>query len=173
MPRNESKSESVSRSSLFGSPLESEDHSLASRASRRRGRPDFSVAEVMGDEMLAGSFPNAFQSIYNADSTRDVPSSHQCHQLTYEVLNRHFLSSFGTIAKEIQEQTENGLPTTKFISIPFSFSHFTANLPIDPLPTVILPTEILPLFSREFKTWVQWLVHTNGEKEGLGGEDIG
>lgn len=48
VPRIESKSEPVSRSrsSLFGSPFGSGDQSLASSASRRRGRPVFSLTDA-------------------------------------------------------------------------------------------------------------------------------
>lgn len=48
VPRIESNSESMSRSSLFGSSSGSGDQSLASSASSRRGRPVFSITEVMG-----------------------------------------------------------------------------------------------------------------------------
>lgn len=60
MPRNESKSESASISSWFESPLGSEDHSLASSASRRRDRPIFSATKAQGDGMLAGFLPTTF-----------------------------------------------------------------------------------------------------------------
>lgn len=63
--------------------------------------------------------------------------------------------------------------TTELISINLSFSHFTANLSVDPLPTAALPTEILPLLCRELKTRVQRLVHTDSEKEGLGSDGVG
>lgn len=46
VPRIESNSESMSRSSLFGSSG-SGDQSLASSASSRRGRPVFSITEAM------------------------------------------------------------------------------------------------------------------------------
>ena len=64
-------------------------------------------------------------------------------------------------------------PTTILISTTLSFSHFTANLSVDPLPPTALPTEILPLLSRELKTRVQRLMHTDGEKKGLGSAGVG
>lgn len=72
----------------------------------------------------------------------------------------------------IQGQSDKELPTTKFIPIPLFFSHFTANFPVNPLPTVALPTQLLPLLSRELKARVQWLVHTDREKEGFGSKDV-
>lgn len=83
-----------------------------------------------------------------------------------------FLPATGPFQMTIQRQPDIELPTTKFISIPLFFSRFTANFPINPLPTVALSTEIFPLLSRELMTRVQWLVHTDRQKEGLGSKDV-